>query len=49
MMKKIPREGDGTMRNSLVNTGMMMDMMRMFGMCMMMRAENPDSLAFISN
>ena len=49
MMKKIPRKGDGSMRNALVNTGMMMDMMRMFGMCMMMRAKTPDSLAFISN
>lgn len=36
------------MRNTLVSTGMMMDMMRMFGMCMMMRAENTDSPSFIS-
>ncbi len=36
------------MRKCLENNGMMMDMMRMFGMCMMMRAENPASLAFKS-
>lgn len=37
------------MRTNLVKTGMMMDMMRMFGMCMMMCAKKPGSLAFISN
>lgn len=36
------------MRCAPVNTGMMMDMMRMFGMCMMMRAEKTDSPSFIS-
>ncbi len=36
------------MRKDLVKTGMMMDMMRMFGMCMMMRAQNPASFAFKS-
>ena len=49
MMKKIPEKGDGSMRTNLGNTGMMRDMMRMFGMCMMMRAKKPDSLALISN
>lgn len=37
------------MRFTHTRSGMMMDMMRMFGMCMMMHAENTDSLAFISN
>ena len=36
------------MRNCLVKTDMMMDMMRMFGMGMMMCARTPASLAFKS-
>lgn len=36
------------MRIDQRNNTMMMDMMRMFGMCMMMCAENADSPSFIS-